>query len=103
VARETVRERRASSATSAGRPAGSHRRGRIAPAFHAGVARAVLVLLVSLFGAVACSARKVELVNASGHRTECTAEGVGWGALGTDAMIDGCVAKLEAKGYRRGE
>jgi hypothetical protein len=45
----------------------------------------------------------VELVNASGHRTECTAEGFGWGALGTDGMVDDCVAKLEAKGYRRAE
>jgi hypothetical protein len=58
---------------------------------------------VVLLGASACSARRVELVNASGHRTECTAEGFGWGALGTDGMVDDCVAKLEAKGYRRAE
>jgi hypothetical protein len=56
-----------------------------------------------LLGTAACSARRVELVNASGHRTECSADGFGWGALGTDAMVDDCVAKLEAKGYRRAE
>jgi hypothetical protein len=73
---------------------------RLAPV-PAGVAGAWIVLLALV--ANACSARQVELVNASGHRTECAAEGVGWGALGTDAMIDDCVAKLEAKGYRRVE
>jgi hypothetical protein len=57
--------------------------------------------LLALLGATACSARRVALENAAGHRTECTAEGVGWGVLGTDAMIDDCVARLEAKGYRR--
>lgn len=64
-----------------------------------GALGAVLLAL----GLTACSARRVELVNASGHRTECTAEGYGWGALGTDGMIDDCVKKMEAKGYQRAQ
>lgn len=57
--------------------------------------------LLAAIACTACAARRVDLVNDTGHRVHCTAEGYGWGALGTDAMVDDCVAELEAKGYRR--
>jgi hypothetical protein len=59
--------------------------------------------VLAVLAGAACTARRVDLVNAAGHRTHCTAEGYGWGALGTDAMVDDCVAELEAKGYHRVE